>query len=35
MIDNHYRGTKWEMELFDVFPELEEFYQDEPIKIAG
>ncbi len=28
MIDNHYRGTKWEMELFDVFPELEEFYNE-------
>lgn len=35
MIDNHYRGTKWKMELFDVFPELEEFYANEPVKIAG
>lgn len=34
MIDNHYRGTKWEMELFDVFPELKEFYH-EPVRIAG
>jgi hypothetical protein len=25
-IDNYYKGTKWEMNLFDVFPELEEFY---------
>jgi len=24
--DEAYRGTKWEMELFDVFPELEEYY---------
>lgn len=24
--DEAYRGTKWEMELFDLFPELEEFY---------
>jgi len=25
-IDNYYKGTKWEMNLFDVFPELQEFY---------
>jgi len=24
--DEAYRGTKWEMELFDVFPELKEYY---------
>ena len=24
--DKHYEGTKWEMHLFDVFPELERFY---------
>ena len=24
--DKHYKGTKWEMNLFDVFPELEEYY---------
>ncbi len=24
--DEYYVGTKWEMHLFDVFPELEEFY---------
>jgi sulfatase maturation enzyme AslB (radical SAM superfamily) len=27
MIDKHYKGTKWEMNLFDVYPELEEFYK--------
>tara|TARA_B100000497_G_C7643862_1_gene387133 strand:- start:304 stop:1437 length:1134 start_codon:yes stop_codon:yes gene_type:complete len=26
MVDMRYKGTKWEMELFDVFPELEEYY---------
>ena len=29
MIDKHYKGTKWEMNLFEVFPELEEFYKPE------
>ena len=24
--DKHYEGTKWEMHLFDVFPELKEYY---------
>ena len=24
--DEYYTGTKWEMHLFDVFPELEEYY---------
>jgi len=24
--DKYYKGTKWEMHLFDVFPELEEYY---------
>ena len=24
--DEYYNGTKWEMQLFDVFPELEEYY---------
>jgi hypothetical protein len=24
--DEHYKGTRWESHLFDVFPELEEFY---------
>ena len=28
--DKHYEGTKWEMHLFDVFPELERFY--DPLK---
>ena len=23
--DEAYKGTKWEMNLFDIFPELEEF----------
>jgi len=27
LTDESYRGTKWEMHLFDVFPELEEFYE--------
>ena len=27
--DKYYEGTKWEMHLFDVFPELEEYY-DQP-----
>ena len=26
LFDNKYKGTKWEMNLFDVYPELEEFY---------
>ena len=26
MNDKHYKGTKWEMDLFKVFPELEEYY---------
>ena len=26
MVDKRYEGTKWEMKLFDVFPELEEYY---------
>jgi len=31
MNDKYYKGTKWEMNLFDVFPELEEYHipQDE------
>ena len=24
--DKYYEGTKWEMHLFDVFPELEKYY---------
>ena len=24
--DKHYEGTKWQMHLFDVFPELDSFY---------
>ena len=24
--DKYYKGTKWESHLFEVFPELEEFY---------
>jgi hypothetical protein len=24
--DKHYKGTKWEMNLFDVFPELKPYY---------
>ena len=35
MIDNYYKGTKWEMNLFETFPELEEYYQYEAIKVAG
>ena len=37
MIDKHYKGTKWEMNLFDVYPELEEFYKPEetPIEIKN
>lgn len=27
MIDKRYKNTKWEMHLFDVFPELKEFYK--------
>lgn len=26
MMDKRYEGTKWEMNLFDIYPELEEFY---------
>ena len=26
MNDEHYKGTKWEMNLFDTFPELEEYH---------
>lgn len=26
MVDKRYKGTKWEMNLFDVFPELKEYY---------
>ena len=26
MVDTKYEGTKWEMHLFDVYPELEEYY---------
>lgn len=29
--DEFYKGTKWEMNLFDVFPELEEFYVPQEI----
>jgi hypothetical protein len=25
-IDKRYKGTKWEYNLFDVFPELKEYY---------
>lgn len=27
MNDKHYKGTKWEMDLFEVFPELEEYHR--------
>jgi len=30
-VDKFYEGTKWEMHLFDVFPELEEFYIPQKI----
>lgn len=30
-VDKFYEGTKWEMHLFDVFPELEEFYIPQEI----
>jgi len=26
--DRAYKGTKWEMNLFDVFPELKEFHNE-------
>jgi hypothetical protein len=29
--DKYYEGTRWEMHLFDVFPELEEFYEPRPM----
>ena len=27
--DEYYKGTKWEMNLFNVFPELKEFYKEK------
>lgn len=35
LIDKRYEGTQWEMHLFDIYPELEEFYKPEktPIEI--
>lgn len=39
MNDKYYEGTKWEMNLFDVFPELEKFYNPytkaTPIRIIS
>ena len=32
MQDNKYKGTKWEMHLFEVFPELEEFYNPAAVQ---
>lgn len=32
--DEFYKGTKWEMHLFDVFPELEEYYIPKPVSPA-
>ena len=32
MQDNKYKGTKWEMHLFEVFPELEEFYNPAEVQ---
>ena len=32
--DEYYKGTKWESHLFDVFPELEEFYIRKPLSDA-
>ena len=29
--DKYYEGTRWESHLFDVFPELEEFYEPRPM----
>ena len=29
MVDTKYKGTKWEMHLFDIYPELEEFYDTD------
>jgi hypothetical protein len=29
--DKYYEGTKWEMHLFDVFPELLPYYKPKPI----
>jgi len=26
MMDNYYLGTKWELHLFDVYPELERYH---------
>lgn len=29
--DKYYEGTKWEMHLFDVFPELKPYYKPKPL----
>jgi hypothetical protein len=29
MMDKRYKGTKWEMNLFDVFPELQKYYKPD------
>lgn len=31
--DEYYKGTRYELNLFDVFPELEEFYK--PVQIIA
>ena len=33
MIDEHYKGTKWEMDLFDTFPELKEYHTPKERRI--
>ena len=33
--DEYYKGTKWEMNLFDVFPELEEYYIPKENRLAS
>ncbi len=33
MVDEHYKGTKWEMDLFDTFPELKEYHTPKERRI--
>jgi|TARA_B110000438_G_scaffold297032_1_gene342710 hypothetical protein len=33
--DEYYHGTKWDMDLFEVFPELEEFYRPKNKRVKG
>ena len=32
MIDNRYKDTKWDMDLFEVYPELEKFHKPKMIR---